>query len=136
MRYTRCVWLKIYPAPVAAVILLLAVFQFLPVNLRAQASDPAQTTPAATSGAAPDDSDSTPTMLPRFESDRFWLSGQVNFITQWHPTFNAPYSGANSLAPRSQAATSRVLTLFAGLRMPRATELIFDVQETGGHGIG
>ena len=136
MRYTRCVWLKIYPAPVAAVVLLLAVFQLLPVNLRAQASDAAQTTPAASPGAAPDDSDSTPTMLPHFESDRFWLSGQVNFITQWHPTFNAPYSGANSLSPRSQDATSRVLTLFASLRINRSTELIVDVQETGGHGVG
>ena len=136
MKYKHCVWLKTYLAPIAAALLLLALLQFLPSNLLAQDSDPAQTTPTPNAGVSPDDSDSTPTMVPHFESDRFWLSGQVNFITQWHPTFNARYSGANSLSARSQDATSRVLTLFTGLRISNSTELILDVQETGGHGVG
>ena len=42
-------------------------------------------------------------------ADRFWLSGQANFITQGHPTFTAPYIGPNSLWPEAQAVTSRVL---------------------------
>jgi len=75
-------------------------------------------------------------MLPHPEWDRWWLSGQVNFISQWHPEFHSPYQGRNSLTPEAQDATSRVLTLFAGLRLTSTTEFLCDIQETGGHGIG
>jgi hypothetical protein len=34
--------------------------------------------------------------------DRFWLSGQANSITQYHPTFQADYSGPNSNPMLSQ----------------------------------
>jgi high affinity Mn2+ porin len=80
--------------------------------------------------------DPTPVMFPHPETDRFWVSGQANFISQWHPAFHSPYRGANSLSPEAQDATSRVLTLYTGLRLTDTTELLCDVQETGGHGIG
>jgi high affinity Mn2+ porin len=80
--------------------------------------------------------DSLPVMLPHPETDRIWISGQANFISQWHPAFYSPYQGPNSLSPQAQDATSRVLTLFTGLRFSRTTELLCDVQETGGNGIG
>jgi high affinity Mn2+ porin len=76
------------------------------------------------------------TMVPHLETDRLWLSGQANFISQWHPKFHSPYSGRNSLSAQAQDATSRVLTLFTGLRLSSTTELLCDVQETGGHGLG
>ena len=75
-------------------------------------------------------------MFAHSESDRWWISGQTNFISQWHPAFRSPYQGVNSLTPEAQDATSRVLTLFTGLRLTGTTELLCDVQETGGHGIG
>jgi high affinity Mn2+ porin len=75
-------------------------------------------------------------MLPHPENDRLWLSGQANFISQWHPAFHSPYSAKNSLPPEAQDATSRVLTLFTGLRLTGTAELLCDVQESGGHGIG
>jgi len=77
-----------------------------------------------------------PAMFPRLETDRWWISGQANWISQWHAAFHSPYQGVNSLPPEAQDATSRVLTLFTGLRLTGTTELLFDVQETGGHGIG
>jgi high affinity Mn2+ porin len=77
-----------------------------------------------------------PVMFPHRETDRYWLSGQVNFISQWHPEFHSPYQGTNSLTPEAQDATSRVLTLYTGLRVRGTTEFLCDVQETGGHGIG
>jgi high affinity Mn2+ porin len=88
--------------------------------------------------AAPDPSDEDPvvTMIPHGEWDRLWLSGQANFISQWHPGFHSPYQGKNSLSPQAQDASSRVLTLFTGLRLTKTTELLCDVQETGGHGLG
>ena len=76
------------------------------------------------------------TMFPHAEWDRLWLSGQANFISQYHPTFHSPYQGPNSLSPEAQDATSRVLTLFTGLRLTDSTEFLCDVQETGGNGLG
>jgi hypothetical protein len=81
-------------------------------------------------------SDSLPVMFPHPEMDRLWLSGQVNIISQWHPAFRSPYQGPKSLTPEAQDASSRVLTLFTGVRLTTTTALLCDVQETGGHGIG
>jgi hypothetical protein len=75
-------------------------------------------------------------MFPHLETDRLWISGQANFISQYHPGFHSPYSGKNSLSAEAQDATSRVLTLFTGLRLTSTSELICDVQETGGNGLG
>jgi len=80
--------------------------------------------------------DPPPAIFPHPETDRWWISGQANFISQWHPAFHSPYQGVNSLPPEAQDATSRVLTLFAGVRLTDTTELLCDVQESGGHGIG
>ena len=109
----------------------------IPCHVRGQdaPSDPA---PAQSAPAPTDDSSSDPptTLFPHFESDRFWLSGQANIITQWHPAFRSPYQGPNSLSPEAQDASSRVLTLLTGVRINATTEFLCDIQETGGHGIG
>ena len=68
--------------------------------------------------------------------DRIWLSGQANFITQGHPTFDSPYSGPNSLSADGQDASSRVITLYTGFRLTGTTDFFLDVEETGGNGIG
>jgi high affinity Mn2+ porin len=94
-----------------------------------QQDSPASAGPASSS-------DPLPVMFPHPEMDRLWLSGQVNIISQWHPSFRSPYQGPNSLTPQAQDANSRVLTLFTGLRLAGTTALLCDVQETGGHGIG
>ena len=82
------------------------------------------------------EADPPSTVFPHPETDRLWISGQANFISQWHPAFHSPYQGRNSLPPEAQDASSRVLTLFTGLRLSGSTEVLCDVQETGGHGIG
>jgi high affinity Mn2+ porin len=84
---------------------------------------------------APVADDPLTTMFHHAEWDRFWLSGQANFISQYHPTFTSPYQGRNSFTPEAQDATSRVLTLFTGWRASNTTEFLCDVQETGGHGL-
>jgi high affinity Mn2+ porin len=100
------------------------------------ADNPPAQTPSA---AAPQDNstqDDPTTLFPHSESSRFWISGQANFISQWHPAFHSPYQGPNSLSPQAQDATSRVLTLLTGVEVSSTTEFLFDLQETGGHGIG
>lgn len=92
--------------------------------------------PSANDTPADTPEDPIAVMVPHQEWDRLWLSGQVNFISQWHPSFHSPYQGKNSLTPEAQDATSRVLTLFTGWRATDTTEFLCDVQETGGHGVG
>jgi high affinity Mn2+ porin len=71
-------------------------------------------------------------MLAHFNDTRFWLSGQANFIFQTHPPFHAPYTGPNSLRPNYEKATSRVMTLYTGVRLNNSTELIVNIEEAGG----
>ena len=118
-------------------LLLGSLWLFAADGVRAQQPDAAPAPKDAAPEASPAPSDDSPeVMFPHREWDRIWLSGQANFISQWHPAFHSPYQGKNSLTPGAQDATSRVLTLYTGLRLTKTTEFLCDVQETGGHGLG
>lgn len=78
------------------------------------------------------ESDNLPAMVPHLNDTRYWLSGQMNFIFQTHPPFHAPYSGRNSMDPNYEKATSRLLTLYTGVRLNNSTEVLVDVEEAGG----
>jgi len=80
----------------------------------------------------PPPDDGTQAMLPHTKNSRFWLSGQANFIFQTHPEFHAPYSGPHSLNPHYEKATSRILTLYTGMRLNNSTEFLIDIEEAGG----
>lgn len=89
--------------------------------------------PKSEATASPDPSPDEPqSVFPRLKDTRFWLSGQTNFIFQTHPPFHAAYSGKNSLNPNYEKASSRVLTLYTGMRLNNSTELLVDVEESGG----
>ena len=50
------------------------------------------------------------TVFEAHGTDRFWISGQANFIFQAHPEFSSPYSGPHSLrAEPEHAAVGRPL---------------------------
>jgi high affinity Mn2+ porin len=91
----------------------------------------AEDQPSPPSSAAADPE----SMLPHFRDSRFWLSGQMNFIFQTHPDFHADYSGKNSLSPHYDKATSRVMTLYTGVRLNNSTELLVDIEEAGGQAL-
>jgi high affinity Mn2+ porin len=95
---------------------------------------PAQQADSAVATDPPDPTaDANPeSMFPHFKSTRFWLSGQANFIFQTHPDFPALYSGPHSLSPHYEKATSRVITLYTGVRLDNSTELLVDIEEAGG----
>ena len=108
-------------------------------------SDSAQTGPTAVAGSGQTTSvdetghssadtqvDPVPAMFSHLKNTRFWLSGSANFIFQTHPPFHAPYSGKNSLNPDYEKATSRLLTLYTGVRLNESTELLVDIEEAGG----
>lgn len=71
-------------------------------------------------------------MFPHLRSTRLWLSGQANFIFQTHPEFHSPYSGPHSLGAHYEKATSRVLTLYSGIRISNSLEFLADIEEAGG----
>jgi hypothetical protein len=98
------------------------------------------TPPASADDAAkaPDNPPATAdpeSVLPHFKNTRFWLSGQINFIFQTHPDFHADYSGPNSLSPQYEKATSRVMTLYTGVRLNHSTEILVDIEEAGGQAL-
>jgi hypothetical protein len=67
--------------------------------------------------------------------DRFWVSVQGNFISQYHSAFDAKYSGPNSFSTQGQDATSRVETLYTGFRITNQLEILTDVESAGGAGL-
>ena len=110
----------------AYAILLAVWLPFAPTATRAQAS------PEPDAANTPQDPDPLPALLPHPTDSRYWLTGQANFIFQTHPPFHAPYSGVNSLSPNYEKATSRVLTLYSGVRLNDSTEVLVDIEEAGG----
>jgi hypothetical protein len=97
----------------------------------AQAPDAAASSPSADARSG----DPATTVFDHPSTGRFWLSGQVNVIAQGHGSFPAEYSGSNSLRSTSEAAVSEVLTLYTGFELNPSTEVIFDPEVVGGHGI-
>jgi high affinity Mn2+ porin len=119
---------------------MLAVVFTVASPAAAQQSEPPSPAIGASDAAAsplpdPAPDDSIETMLPHFKSSRIWLSGQANFIFQTHPPFHADYSGKNSLNPDYEKATSRVMTLYTGLRLNNSLELLADVEDAAGAGL-
>jgi hypothetical protein len=74
-------------------------------------------------------------MFPHPAESRWWLSGQVNLISQTHGRFTSPYQGDNSLRPEREQALSRVWTIYTGVKLPGDTEVLFDVESAGGRGL-
>ena len=75
------------------------------------------------------------TFAPHPDDTRWWLSGQANVITQYHPDFHADYSGTNSLSASSERATSLVATIFGGLQLTATTEVLIDGEDAAGGGL-
>jgi high affinity Mn2+ porin len=105
------------------------------------APQPPATEPnAAPQGPNPDPNDppdpaipgDVETIFPHFKSTQFWLSAQANFIFQLHPSFPALYSGVHSVRPIYESATSRVVTVYTGVRVSNSLEFLGDVEEAGG----
>jgi high affinity Mn2+ porin len=114
---------------------MLWAFSVAMAKAQTQDSPPAQASappsPADDPASPPADGDPE-SMVPHLKDTRFWLSGQTNFIFQTHPDFHAAYSGKNSLSRHYEKATSRVMTLYTGVRLNNSTEILVDIEEAGG----
>ena len=90
------------------------------------------TSPLASDDAPPD---SAVTMFPHSERARWWVSGQDNIISQWHPSFDAKYSGPNSFRSHSEHAVSNIATLFTGFQLTNTTEIFMHFEAAAGGGL-
>jgi hypothetical protein len=119
---------------------LLVVCAAAPRLVCAQASAPDRPdnlSPQTTATAADDSASSGDalTLFPHSETSRYWISGQMNVILQWHAEFPAKYSGPNSLKSHAENATSKLYTLYLGYRLTHTTEVYVDAESAEGHGI-
>ncbi|MGC2172125.1 MAG: hypothetical protein WA623_12120, partial [Candidatus Sulfotelmatobacter sp.] len=126
----RLLLIAFWSAAVGLVAPAVAQLPDTPSATKSQAAPPPDAAAANLADSPPDHG--TEAMFPHFQDARFWLSGQANFIFQTHPPFYAAYSGKNSLSPNYEKATSRVMTLYTGVRLNDSTELLVDIEEAGG----
>lgn len=63
------------------------------------------------------------------------LHGQATNVTQWHPSFRAPYTGTNSLQPGNASAETTDATLYLGLRPWRGGEFYLNPEVEQGFGL-
>jgi high affinity Mn2+ porin len=100
--------------------------------------DSAQPSPQS-DAVAPSGDSSQPNpnyLFDHSQTSRFWISGQANFIYQYHPSFASPYSGPNSFSGAAEGEMSHVYTLFTGFQLFQNTEILADFESAGGKGLG
>jgi high affinity Mn2+ porin len=66
---------------------------------------------------------------------RWWLSGQMNVVTQAQPGFHSPYQGDNSLRPDDHRATSLVATVYAAYELTPYTAVMIAGEMAAGGGL-
>lgn len=69
------------------------------------------------------------------ESDRWEIHGQTTYLAQGYPTFRAPYSGPNSLAPNAQMKSTWSNSLFLNARLWDGGEIYYNPELTQGFGL-
>ena len=75
------------------------------------------------------------TFLDHGGKEPFWFGAEINSILQMHPSFDARYSGPNSLQPQSEAALSGLISLYTAYRVFRTTEVVMDIESALGGGL-
>ena len=78
--------------------------------------------------------DAVPRVLPEEQADRFSIHFQATYVEQEAMDFNAPYSGPNSLSPKSGRETVDA-TLFLGARLWQGAQLWINPEGDQGFGL-
>ncbi len=82
--------------------------------------------------AAPDATDSG---TPVVTVEQWALHGQFTNTYQWHPAFNAPYSGPYSMSPDNNGDQTNDATLYAGYRLTPDSEIWINAEYDQGFGL-
>jgi hypothetical protein len=73
--------------------------------------------------------------LIRHPATPWWLSGQLNVISQSQPGFHSPYAGDHSFLPSDHEETSFVATVYAAYELTPNTAIMVAGESAGGHGL-
>jgi hypothetical protein len=124
-------WLK--PEALASALppILIGLLLFCAVSLAFGQQDDS-VKPPSSDDAPPDPS---VTMFPHSQTTRWWVSGQDNIISQWHPSFDAKYTGPNSFRTHGEHAVSNIATLFTGFQLTSTTEIFMHFEAAAGGGL-
>ncbi len=94
------------------------------------------TTPSSSNHAATKVSPPVEVSTPISASPETWgVYGQFTGVSQYHPSFTAPYTGKNSLDPNNVSSATTDLTLFAGIRISGGGELWINAEVDQGFGL-
>lgn len=69
------------------------------------------------------------------ESNRWEIHGQTTYVQQGYPSFRAPYSGTNSLAPSAQSKQTWTNSLFLNVRLWDGGEVYYNPELLQGFGL-
>lgn len=69
------------------------------------------------------------------KEERFSVHAQTTVITQFKPSFSAPYTGKNSLRTEEEKQTSLTSTLFLGVRLWKGAGFYCNPEIAGGSGL-
>jgi high affinity Mn2+ porin len=123
-------WLKPEALANALPSILAGLLLFCAARLAVAQQNDSVTPPASDAPADP-----VVTMFPHSQRAHWWVSGQDNIISQWHPSFDAKYSGPNSFRPHGEHATSNIATLFTGFQLTSTTEIFMHFEAAAGGGL-
>jgi high affinity Mn2+ porin len=115
--------------------LLAAVFLSLPASTLAEEVPPAEPAVPVLATGERASAPGAPTWEGAKKDERFSVHFQLSVATQWHPSFSALYSGANSMRSGEESATSIVTDLFGGARLWKGAEAYFQPELAGGRGL-
>jgi high affinity Mn2+ porin len=107
--------------------LLLAALIVAARPAAAQNTDNPQTPPPAGPGDTTSSGDSAPNW--------YSIHGQFTNVTQYHPAFNAPFNGPNSLNPGNTGRETTDATLFTGIRLGEGLEAYANTEVDQGFGL-
>ena len=124
-------WLKPEALAHALPLILMAFLLFCAATLAVAQQDDSVKPPASDDAPA----DPVVTMFPHSQTAHWWVSGQDNIISQWHPSFDAKYSGPNSFRTHGEHATSNIATLFTGFQLTSTTEIFMHFEAAAGGGL-
>ena len=76
-----------------------------------------------------------PAPLSEALGDDWSAQAQFTYVNQGHPSFNAPYSGTNSMTSAAQQASTADATLFLGRRLWQGAQLWINAEYDQGYGL-
>jgi hypothetical protein len=127
------IMLRMLKSELLAVVLRLGLMSFLlfcAFEVSVAQKDDSANPPADDASA-----DLAVTMFPHSQTAHWWVSGQDNIISQWHPSFDAKYSGPNSFRTHTGHAVSNIATLFTGYQLTSTTEIFMHFEAAAGGGL-